>query len=189
MVRPGNRSFRNHLQGETVMSTNKNTRKSAVDQDESLINGTRQYLMGQNLIIGKQSYTPQEIINLLQGRVTTGQAILTARTAVTAAIKADKDERSQTGSFVRGFRTIVQGMFGELPDTLAVFGLKPRKSPKKTVKVKSEAILKTEATRKARGTMGKRQKESIKGTITPPETAPKAGNGTVTPEVAPQPKA
>jgi hypothetical protein len=170
-----------------MSTSNQKTRKSAVDQDQALITGIRQYLMGQNLIIGKQSYTPQQIIDLLQGRVTTGQSIITVRTALTAAIKADMDERTATGSFVRGFRTIVQGMFGELPDTLAVFGLKPRKSPKKTVEVKQQAIEKNLATRKARGTVGKKKTASIKGTVTP-EPA-NAGNGTTATVVSPAPKA
>ena len=163
---------------------NKSTRQSAVDQDKALIAGIQKFLMGQPLIIGKQSYQPQDLIKVLQARVTTGQGIIDARTAVTAAIKADQAERTTTGALVRGFRTIVIGMFSELPDTLAVFGLKPRKSTKKTVQVKATAVAKTQATRKARGTMGKKQKARIIGKVPPATT----GGGT-TPETTPTPKA
>jgi hypothetical protein len=166
------------------MSNNKSSRASTVLQDKALIAGTQKYLMGQSLIIGKQTYAPQDIINVLLARVSTGQAIIDVRTALTAAIKADLDERSKTRSLVRAFCTIVQGMFDDVPDTLAVFGLKPRKSSKKTVAVKSDAIAKSKATRKARGTMGKKQRLRIKGYASPtpvngaaapaqPATAPK----------------
>jgi hypothetical protein len=147
-----------------------------VDQDNALIAGIQKYLMGQPLIIGKQTYQPQDIINVLKARVTTGQSIIDARTAVTAAIKADQGERTTTGALVRGFRTIVIGMFSELPDTLAVFGLKPRKSTKKTVAVKSTAVAKTLATRKARGTLGKKQRARITGKLNPPPATTGSGN-------------
>jgi hypothetical protein len=78
-------------------------------------------------------------------------------------------------------------MYTEVPDTLAVFGLKPRKSPKKTVEILSTAIAKNLATRKARGTKGKRQKEEIKGSVTPePSTG---GTGATGPAVSPKPTA
>ena len=162
-------------------------RKTNVDRDESLIAGAQKYLVGQTLTIGKQSYTPQQIVDLLQGRVTAAEAVVTAKAGVTAALKAEKDERTKTGAFVRGFTTIVLGMYSELPDTLAVFGLKPRKSTKKTVETLSTAIAKNKATRKARGTKGKRQKEDIKGTIVP-EPAP-VGSGSGAPSPSPKPTA
>jgi hypothetical protein len=161
------------------------TRKTAVEADKALIAGIQKYLMGQPLIIGKQSYQPQDIINILLARVTTGQGIIDARTAVTAAIKADAAERTTTGVLVRGFRTIVQGMFSEQPDTLAVFGLKPRKSPKKTLVVKTKAVAASKATRKARGTLGRKQRSRIRGVVNPPATT----GGNAAPEATSQPKA
>jgi len=49
------------------------------------------------------------------------------------------------------------------PDTLADFGLSPRKSTKKTLETKVTAVVKTKATRSARGTKGPKAKAKIKG--------------------------
>lgn len=49
------------------------------------------------------------------------------------------------------------------PQTLAGFGLSPRKSTKKTLDTKVTAVAKTVATRKARGTTGPKAKAKIKG--------------------------
>jgi hypothetical protein len=71
------------------------------------------------------------------------------------------------------------------PATLADFGLAPRKSNAKTVQTKATAVAKNLATRKARGTMGKKQKASIKGHVTgiivTPVTTPKVSDASSTP--------
>ena len=71
-------------------------------------------------------------------------------------------------------------MFGGSIDTLATFGLEPRKTPATVPPVeKVVAVQKALATRKARNTMGPKQKAKIKGTV--PATAP------ATPPAAPSP--
>jgi len=75
---------------------------------------------------------------------------------------------------------MIQGMFTQSPDTLAAFGLKAPQAGKKTVATKAQALVKSEATRQARHTMGKRQKGQIKGEVPAtgtqgPAPAPTAG--------------
>jgi hypothetical protein len=132
-----------------------------------MVAGIQKYLMGQPLIMGRQTYTPQEVVDIVQGVVTTGQGILDARVALTAAIQADVDARAKIAAFMRGLRMVVQGMFNETPDVLAVFGMTPRKTGKKTVAVKVVAAQKSLATRKARGTLGKKQRLRITGKTRP----------------------
>jgi hypothetical protein len=59
----------------------------------------------------------------------------------------------------------------------------PRATGPKTVKAKADAADKSLATRKARHTMGKRQKEGIHGTVT--ATAPATGGAAVTDAAGP----
>jgi hypothetical protein len=80
-------------------------------------------------------------------------------------------------------------MFAGSIDSLAVFGLKPRKvraAPKPEDQV--AAALKAKATRKARMTMGPKQKAKIKGVVpeTSPETPPPA-TAPVAPTATPGP--
>jgi hypothetical protein len=142
-----------------------NNRQTTLNQDQKMIAGVQGHLADKSFIVGDKSYAAKDVIAVYQGRVTTGQAVVTAHAAWLAAVKADRDERAQTAVFAGAFRTIVQGMYQD-PGTLADFGLAPRKSTKKTVETKSTAVAKTLATRKARGTMGKKQKSKIKGDVT-----------------------
>src|SRR5437016_3186573 len=122
--------------------TTSNNRKSSLDQDSHLIAGVQKHLMNQSFIVGDKPCTVQEVIDLLQSRVTTGLAAVSGKAAWQAAVKTDRDQRAQTGVFVRALRAIVQGMFHD-PSTLADFGLSPRKSTKKSVETKATAIAKT----------------------------------------------
>jgi hypothetical protein len=157
------------------MTTN-NNRKTTLDLDSNMIAGVRKHLMNQSFIVGDKPCTAQDVINVLQSRVTTGQASVLGKAEWRATVKADRDERAATAVFVTAFRAIVQGMFHD-PATLADFGLSPRKSTKKTVDTKSTAIAKNIATRTARHTMSAKKKAKIKGT---PPAAPSHDGPTAT---------
>jgi hypothetical protein len=151
------------------------SRKNAVDEEQAIIDGIKKNLAADSFRLGKRTYAAQDVIDVFQARVQTGQAILDARVALTAALKADADERARTAAFARGFRTILQGMFDETPDLMADFAMKPRKVTKKTLEVLARAVARSQATRAARGTKGTRQREAIKGEVpgeTPGEPKP-----------------
>jgi hypothetical protein len=162
------------------MTTKKN-RNAKLAADQSMIDGVHGFLSTlPSFPVGSTSVTPADIVKVFQDRVDAARAVQTAEAARTAAVKTDLDKRAQTAAFVRSFRRIVLGMFSESPDTLAAFGLKAPRAPKKTVEVLSAAVAKSKATREARNTMGTRQKKGVKGNV--------AGI-TVTPVIAPSPVA
>ena len=59
-------------------------------------------------------------------------------------------------------RLYLIGVFGESPAMLGDFGLKPRKKAKMSAEKMLRTVEKRNATRKARGTMGRRQKKALK---------------------------
>ena len=61
--------------------------------------------------------------------------------------------------------------FGEKSRIYGEFGFRPRKKWKTTVKAQRAANEKRAATRKARGTMGKRQRRAIRGVVAAPTAA------------------
>ncbi|HEX8792930.1 MAG TPA: hypothetical protein VF765_18420 [Polyangiaceae bacterium] len=134
-----------------------------------MLAGVQKDLANQSFTVQDKPCTTQDVVNVLQGRISKGQAVIAARAALAAAVKAYLDERTSTGGFVSAFRAIVRGMFTN-PTTLADFGLEPRKSTKKTLETKVTAAEKTAATRTARGTKGPKQKAKIKGAA--PTAAP-----------------
>jgi hypothetical protein len=99
------------------------------------------------------------------------QTILTNRTAVTtaqaAASKAVDDEDAQLPAlliFVRALIAFLRFTFGTDATALADFGLTPPKPRTPlTTEQKAAAHAKAEATRKARGTMGSKQKKKVTG--------------------------
>jgi hypothetical protein len=111
------------------------------------------------MTVGSQTLAPADFAKIFQDRVASSQTVQTANAAWVAAVKADRDKRTQTAPVVKAFKRVVQGMFSESPDTLAVFGLQPIKVGTTTVATKAAAVEKTLATRKARHTMGKNQKD------------------------------
>jgi hypothetical protein len=155
------------------MTTKVKTRDGQLSADQKLIDGTEKFLAKYpELPVGSQNMATTDIVKVFQGRIGTSKAVLTADAARTAAIKADRDERQKTSAFVQAFRRMVLGMFLQSPDTLATFGLKAPKAVKKDVETKSTAVAKSKATRKARNTMGTKQKKTVKGTVPAAKSGP-----------------
>jgi hypothetical protein len=159
-------------------------RQITLGQDQKMIAGIQKNLANKSFTVSDKSYTTPEVVAVYQGRINTGQAVAAARAAWQAAVKANRAQSSQTASFSTPFQAIVKTMFQD-PATLADFGLSPRKANGKTVQTKATAVAKNLATRKARGTMGKKQKASIKGNVTgiivTPVTTPKGSDAPATP--------
>jgi hypothetical protein len=146
--------------------TTVNNRTAKLAADQSMIDGVHKVLgTFASLPVGSTTVTPADIVKVLQDRIDAGKAVLTAEAARTAAVKVDRDKRAQSAAFVQSLRRMIQGMFTQSPDTLAAFGLKAPKAAKKTVTIKATAVAKSKATRTARGTLGKKQKKAVKGTV------------------------
>ncbi len=152
--------------------TTQNNRGSKLTADQKMIDGIQKFLSKfASLPVGSQTLTPADIVKVFQDRLDTGNAVVSAEAARTAAIKADRDKRAQTNAFAQSFRRMVLGMFSQSPDTLAIFGLKAPKVVKKTVDAKAAAVAKSKATRVARGTKGSKQKKAIKASPPPQQGA------------------
>jgi hypothetical protein len=146
------------------MSTESNKRSEQIAADQALIAGIQKFLsQSPSLTVGSQVLTPAAIIQLLQNRITANLAAQTADAARTAAVQANRDALAQTAAVRQAFRFLVQAMYSHSPDTLAVFGLRPRAVSKKTAATKAGAAVKAKATRKARNTLGSKQKLEITG--------------------------
>jgi hypothetical protein len=159
----------------TTATPNSRTVNQAADQ--KMIDGFNKHASTiTSLVIAGVTYKTADILAIFQGRMATANTVEIAKPPWQAAVKADKDERAKTKAFVSGVRQSLQVMFAGSVDTLADFGLKPRKPHVVSPETKAAAALKAKATRDARKTMGKVQKAKIKGnvTITPATATPNA---------------
>ena len=77
-------------------------------------------------------------------------------------------------------KTYILGNYGKAAvEMLGNFGMSaPKSTGKKTAATKAEAVVKSKATRSARGTMGKKQRQSIHGSVpVQPEAAEAQSQG------------
>jgi|HubBroStandDraft_2_1064218.scaffolds.fasta_scaffold05805_3 hypothetical protein len=151
-------------------------------QDAKVILGIQKDLLNvQTLNLAGKPITPADLEKLVQSRIDSANAIAPAKAKWTAAVQAYKVLNKQVTQSVRALRTYVINTYGPTSTVLADFGFSPPKAAVKTPEVKATAADKALATRKARNTLGKKQKLAIKGTVTTPAPASPA---TATPPVA-----
>ena len=137
-----------------------------------------------SFLLGSTSVQTTDVVTALTSRMTTASTVDSTRATWKAAVLADKNERAKTKALVSGVRQALEVMFAGSVETLADFGLKPRKIPAPlTPEEKVAAVAKAKATRAARHTMGKKQKAGITGTA--PQAAPATPPPATAPVVAP----
>lgn len=144
------------------MSNPSQSRADLLASDQAMIDGINKNLalLPASFRVAKKQVTPQDVVTTLQGRITTGKAVIAAETVHTAAVQADKDERLQTKPMVDGFRHMVIGMFANEPGVLKDMGLTAPRPAEKSAATKAKAAEKAQQTRQAVGTKGKKQKKA-----------------------------
>jgi hypothetical protein len=153
-------------------------RTQQLDRDRKTLAAIQKYLMKMTAItIAGVTRTPQEIMQLFQTSMQLADAATQAQASFHAATTAVRDQQKNLRQFRIGFRHFLENTFTD-PGILAEFGLTPRKVATKSSETKAAAAAKNVATRKARNTMGSKQKKAIKGDVTgvvvTPITVPKA---------------
>jgi hypothetical protein len=132
--------------------------------------------------LGGRVITRADFEKLLQEDIDASDASVQAQAKLREDVQVERNSHAQVNPVLRLFKLFVVAQFGDTSDastTLADFGFTPRKAPKKTLAVKTEATAKTQATRSARHTMGPKQKAKVKGTVPAGGTTPpKAAQGT-----------
>ena len=152
-----------------------------------LIAGTQKHTPNGSFTLGSAAFTAANLVQLLQGLADAIAAADTAKAGWQDALKSMNDEHAKAVPVLRAYQSVLLATYGNAPATLADYGLAPRKRPTPpSAGAKAAAVVKREATREARHTMGKKQKAEIKGTV--PATAP-ATAAPASPPVAPSPVA
>ncbi len=161
--------------------------------DQKLIIGLKKHeATVPSFVIGGTSFKTADIIGILQARIDARNAAVATKATWQAGVKADHDEREKSKAVVSGLQQALRVVFSGMIDSLADFGLKPRKSYVLTPEAKQVAAAKAKATRAARHTMGSQQKKAVKGNVTgivvtPTTSAPSSSasvNGAAAPATA-----
>jgi hypothetical protein len=138
-----------------------------------------------SLPIGGSTYTPADLVKLIQSRIDSADRTNTTKAAWHSEVLAGRALNTNLAPIVRNLRQYVINVFGETSPVLADFGFAPPKRATLTPEQKAAAAVKAKATRAARHTSGKKQKKAVKGDVTgivvTPVTAQKPGTSPAAP--------
>jgi len=126
---------------------------------------------------------PADLIANYQACIDTRAELVTQRAAFDKALAARDSAEVTRQAIDEGLKAWVTGAFGLNSAEAQEFGFAPRKLGTKSAATKATAAELSLATRRARGTRGKRQREKIKGTL--PVPAAPAAPVTTTPAAPP----
>jgi hypothetical protein len=136
-------------------------RESAIQ----IIGGLEKYYRGQTAIyVGGKKYTQPQLISLFRSLVDAIDEVNALQASVVAAVARERNVASTVRELTRLLKITVDAGFGFSPIECGDFGwTMPKKPGPKTVQAKLEGARKSQETRKARQTMGKRQRKRIRG--------------------------
>ena len=150
------------------MSGKNGNKNKQADLAVSVIAGIKKYLSAvPQLTVGGESFTPAEVEARLLALATLRSDANAAKTAWETKLSDERAKGPALQQLLTAVVSFVRGTYGNSPQTLADFGLAPRKAPKPlTAEQLAAAAMKARATREARGTKGKKARLAIKGNVT-----------------------
>lgn len=166
------------------MTTNRTNTQA---HDGQIIAGITKHLQNVQapLLLGGQSFTPASLIAFFQSRIDLANQATTAKAQWLDLVKQYETLNATANLVARGLKQYVMNAYGATSPVLTDFGFTPPKRAPLSVAQQAQAIAKRKATRKARNTLGKKQKAAIHGTVPKAEpvtpTAPNAAPTSPTP--------
>jgi hypothetical protein len=133
----------------------------------ALIEGLKQYFQPSDVFdLPMGQITCAELIAQFQGFVTAVEATKSSNQAWRNDVEAEHAAAQQVRPYRVAIKAVLVGKYGKSSTKLLAYGFKPAKVPVKSTTAKSTAVAKSKATRQARGTKGKVQKQQIVGNVT-----------------------
>jgi hypothetical protein len=120
------------------------------------------------MTVGGESMKLSDLVAAYQAAVDTRAALIPQRASYKKALAARDSAEVTREAIDKKLKAWVVNQFGATSQEAEEFGFLPTKVTEKSAETKATAVLKLRATREARNTMGKRQKQKIKGTIVAP---------------------
>jgi hypothetical protein len=131
----------------------------------SVISGIKKRLpRTETYMLDGKSFTHEDLVALFQAQLDALDAIRSARAVLAAAVAKERSVARSVATNLPGFQQAMGSRFGFKADVFADFGWQlPKKPGPKTIASKIAGAERVKATRKARGTMGRKQRSKIRG--------------------------
>ena len=147
--------------------TTDNSKSSRQTRLRKLLQGIDKHFQSlSSLKLGPAVYTMPQLKALIQSDIDVSDVSVQSRAKLKADVQVERNSHAKVNPVLRLLKSYVISQLGETNDaseTLADFGLTPRKTTKKTAVTKVDAQKKAKATRAIRHTMGRKQKAKVKG--------------------------
>ena len=141
------------------LNQNKATRQNG---NRKLVAAIRKHL-GASVTLEGVKYTPAKLAKMFQDGIDVADATDVANKAWHAAVATEKAKTQELSRVQASLRNHVSATFGPASTEFADFGFTPRAVRTVDTKTKADAVAKRAATRKARNTMGKRERLKVTG--------------------------
>ena len=112
------------------------------------------------------TYTIEELIAAFTAYLALVTDVTTASQAYHGAVENERTGSKSALTLRSQVKVAIESRVGKTSNAMAAYGFPPAKVPVRTAKSKMTAVVKSEATRVARGTKGSVQKEAITGNVT-----------------------
>jgi hypothetical protein len=170
---------------DTVMSTSNTSKASALTRVQALIAGTQKHFPNGQFTLGGASYTSATLVQAFQGLVDAFAPVDAAHAKVRDTVAALRATKAKVAPLMRAYLSFLRGTFSNAAQ-LSDFGLPAPKAQTALVTEKRvAATVKLRATRKARGTTGKKQKLAVKGDVAGVNVTPVTHAQSATPPATP----
>src|SRR5579859_2607385 len=113
-----------------------------------------------------QTYTRDQFLAKIKTRLDAFGTTASKKADWRGAVETEQAVNGDVSPIRNAFRGILVMKYGKNSPKLLTFGYRPNKTPQKTSASKTLGAVKAKSTRKARGTMGKKQKKGVKGKVT-----------------------
>jgi hypothetical protein len=137
---------------------------------------------GKSIILDEKPYTGQALAEMCARSISAEEAVQAAYREWRNAVARRDAIRDDSAPVFQSLQRFIQATRSKSSQAVAEFGFKPIDKPVKSAETKAAAVEKLRATRKARHTMGKRQKKeaSLAAAPTNGGVVPKNGASGVT---------
>ena len=163
------------------MGANKVSNATVVTNNTKRILALNKHVTGKKpeIPIGGRVLKPAQVTAVFQDSLDKRAAITAALAAYKAALAAGVEAEANRRVAEAALKAWVLNRFGADSTEAHEFGYTARKTAVLSAVDRANAVLLNQATRKARGTMGKKEKLKIKGTLSAPTTpaVPPGGGG------------
>ena len=129
---------------------------------QALIAGTQKHLPASTFTLGGTSYTAAILVPILQGLANAITAVNEAQASAKDTVATMQGVEATVGPVMGAYKRFIQVTFSNVTQTLTDFGLAaPKARAPRTIEQKAATKAKAEATRIARGTTSKKQKQIV----------------------------